>query len=77
MIDKILELLKPVSEKFSTKFLLGGGAIYALYMLATGGKLEGWHAAAGMALICLAYFFSRHRQERNNSEKKEKTDGNN
>ena len=68
MIEKILELLKPVSQKFSTKFLLAGGSVYALYHLAELGKLDPLPAAAIVA-INVAYYFSRHRQEVKDQEK--------
>lgn len=68
MIEKVIELLKPVSQKFSTKFLLAGGSVYALYHLAGQGKLDPLSGAA-IVVINIAYYFSRHRQEVREQEK--------
>lgn len=68
MIEKVLELLKPVSQKFSTKFLLAGGSVYTLYHLAGQDKLDPLSAASIVA-INIAYYFSRHRQEVKEQEK--------
>ena len=65
LIEKVFELLKPVSGKFSTKFLLAVGAVFALWDLAKAGGLEPMYAAVGIVIVTVTYYFARHRQETN------------
>ena len=68
MVDKVLELLKPVSEKFSTKFLLAAGAVYALWDLGKAAGLEPMYAGIGIVVVAVSYFFARHVQEINTNK---------
>lgn len=71
MFEKVLDLLKPVSEKFSTKFLLAAGAIYALFEMVKAGQIEGIYGGAGIVVVSGLYFAFRSKQEENQEKKKE------
>ena len=65
MIEKVFKLLKPVSEKFSTKFLLAVAAVYGLWDLGKAGGLEPMYAAIGIVVVTVTYYFARYKQENN------------
>lgn len=62
-IEPLLELVKYIIDRWGMKSIIAGGAIYGLFYLADGDKMEGWIAGALMAAIAIGFFFFRRFQE--------------
>lgn len=60
MLDKYLDFIKSIVDRWGVKPLLTGGAVYAIYLLADKGIVPGAWAVVGIAAICIALFGFRH-----------------
>ena len=63
LLKQILPDINDLVDRIGTKALIACGGIAALYYMATIDKLEGLHAAIGIAVIAVAFFVFRARQE--------------
>jgi len=64
MLDKVLPFLQKIIEKYGTKSIVAGFALYLLHDLATQG-LATIPVVVGMVVICSVFFIFRHIQEIN------------